>query len=177
MAAYKAIPQSFAKIHRRFLTPTVSTVVMGIVSIIFYTSVNYVSNATGVFGDAVTAIGMFIAFYYGLTGFACVWYYRRNLTSSARNLWMQGILPLAGALILWFLGGWSVWLNYDVNTANDYTMWTVPGIQWKIGGAFVIAAGVVLVGLVFFIYNRIAAPAFFRKETLTRATPTLVPDE
>jgi amino acid transporter len=177
MAAYKAIPQSFAKIHPRFLTPTVSTVVMGIVSIIFYTSVNYVSNATGVFGDAVTAIGMFIAFYYGLTGFACAWYYRRNLTSSARNLWMQGILPVAGALILWFLGGWSVWLNYDVKTANDYTMWTVPGIHWQIGGAFVIAAGAALVGLVFFIYNRIAAPAFFRKETLTRSTPTLVPEE
>ena len=176
MAAYRAIPQSFAKIHRRFLTPTVSTVVMGIVSIIFYASVNYVSNATGVFGDAVTAIGMFIAFYYGLTGFACAWYYRRNLTSSARNLWMRGILPVTGALILWFLGGWSVWLNYDVNTANDYTMWTVPGIHWQIGGAFVIAAGAALVGLVFFIYNRIVSPAFFRKETLTRSTPTLVPD-
>ena len=53
----------------------------------------------------MTAIGMYIAFYYGLTGFACVWYYRRNLTSSARNLWMQGILPLLGGLILWFLGG------------------------------------------------------------------------
>ena len=29
MAAYKAIPKSFAKIHPRFLTPTVSTIVMG----------------------------------------------------------------------------------------------------------------------------------------------------
>jgi amino acid transporter len=177
MAAYRAIPKSFAKIHPRFLTPTVSTLVMGLVSIAFYASVNYVSNATGVFGDAVTAIGMFIAFYYGLTGFACVWYYRHNLRSSARNLWMQGILPLTGALILWFLGGWSIWLNYDVNTANDFTSWEVPGIHWKIGGAFVIAAGATLFGLVFFIYNRIANPAFFRKETLTRATPTLVPDE
>jgi hypothetical protein len=31
--------------------------------------------------------------------------------------------------------------------------------------------------VIFFIYNRLKAPAFFRKETLTRATPTLVPDE
>ena len=29
MAAYKALPSAFAKIHPRFLTPTVSTVVMG----------------------------------------------------------------------------------------------------------------------------------------------------
>ena len=177
MAAYKAIPKSFARIHPRFLTPTVSTVVMGLISIAFYASINNVSNATGVFGDAVTAIGMFIAFYYGLTGFACAWYYRRNLRSSVRNLFMQGILPVTGALILWFLGGWSVWLNYDVKTQNDFTSWTVPGIHWQIGGAFVIAAGATLAGLLFFIYNRIAYPAFFKKQTLTRATATLVPDK
>jgi amino acid transporter len=177
MAAYKALPASFAKIHPRFLTPSVSTVVMGAVSIGFYAAVNFVSNATGVFGDAVTALGLYIAFYYGLTGFACIWYYRRNLRSSARNLWMQGIFPLAGALILWFLGGWSVWLDYDVATQNDYTMWTVPGLHWQVGGAFVIAAGAAVVGVLIFIYMRIVEPAFFKKETLTRATPTLVPDE
>ncbi|HLJ08777.1 MAG TPA: APC family permease, partial [Acidimicrobiia bacterium] len=36
MAVYKAIPSAFGRIHRRFLTPTVSTVAMGTVSIIFY---------------------------------------------------------------------------------------------------------------------------------------------
>ena len=177
MAVYRAFPKSFARIHPRFLTPSVSTIVMGVVSIIFYTSVNYVSNATGVFGDAVTSLGLYIAFYYGLTGFACAWYYRRTLTSSARNMWLRGILPVAGALMLWFLGGWSLWLDYDVATQNDYTYWTVPGIHWQVGGAFVIAAAAGLVGLVFFIYNRIASPAFFRKETLTRSTPTLVPEK
>src|SRR6266446_7895427 len=168
MAAYKAIPRVFAKIHPRYLTPTVSTVTMGVISILVYIGLNFSSNGIGVIGDAVIAIGLYIAFYYGLTGFACAWYYRRNLTSSARNLWMQGILPLTGALILWFLGGWSIWLDYDVATANDYTMWTIPFIHWQIGGAFVIAVASGLVGLIFFIYCRIAAPAFFTKETLTR---------
>jgi amino acid transporter len=177
MAAYKALPKAFAKIHPRFMTPTVSTIVMGLVSIVFYVGVNYASNGIGVIGDAVIAIGLYIAFYYGLTGFACAWYYRRNLTSSMRNLWMQGILPVAGALMLWFLGGWSVWLDYDVATENDYTMWTVPWAHWQVGGAFVIAVGAALVGIVIFVCLRIAQPAFFKKETLTRATPTLVPDE
>src|SRR5258708_18270445 len=89
---------------------------------------------------------------------------------------MQGILPVAGALMLCFLGGWSVWLDYDVATANDFTMWTVPGIHWQVGGAFVIAVAAPLVGGIFFIYCRMTRPAFFRKQTLTRATPTLVPD-
>jgi amino acid transporter len=177
MAAYKALPKSFAKVNPRFLTPSVSTIAMGLVSIAFYVGVNYASNGIGVIGDAVIAIGLYIAFYYGLTGFACAWYYRKNLTSSARNLWMQGILPVAGALMLWFLGGWSLWLDYDVATANDFTMWTVPGLHWQIGGAFVIAVGAAIAGVIFFIYCRVTGPAFFRKETLTRATPTLVPDE
>jgi len=177
MAVYRAIPRSFAKIHRRFLTPTISTIVMGAVSIAFYIGVNYASNGIGVIGDAVIAIGLYIAFYYGLTGFACAWYYRKNLLTSARNLWMQGILPVSGALILWFLGGWSVWLDYDVATENDFTMWTVPGIHWQIGGAFVIAVGAAIAGLIFYIFCRLHDPAFFKKQTLTRATPTLVPDE
>jgi hypothetical protein len=35
----------------------------------------------------------------------------------------------------------------------------------------------VIVGILAYIYSRINDPAFFRKETLTRATPTLVPDD
>ena len=177
MAVYKAIPRAFAKMHPRYLTPTVSTIAMGAISIAVYVGFNYASNGIGIIGDAVIAIGLYIAFYYGLTGFTCAWYYRRNLTSSARNLWMQGILPVTGGLMLFFLGGWSLWLDYDVATANDYTMWTVPGIHWQIGGAFVIAVVSALVGLVAYFWCRIANPSFFKKETLTRSTPTLVPDE
>jgi amino acid transporter len=175
MAAYKAIPPAFAKMHPRYLTPTVSTIAMGGVSIVVYVLMNYSSNGIGVIGDAVIAIGLYIAFYYGLTGFACTWYYRRNLTSSARNLWMQGILPSLGGLILFFLGGWSVWLDYDVATANDYTMWTVPWIHWQVGGAFVIAVMAALVGVAAYLYCRIRNPAFFKKQTLTRSTETVVP--
>jgi len=176
MAVYKALPDSFAKMHRKHLTPTVSTIFMGAISIVLYVAFNYMSNGIGVIGDAVIAIGLYIAFYYGLTGFACTWYYRRNLTSSARNLWMQGILPSLGGLMLFFLGGWSVWLDYDVATENDFTMWTVPGIHWQIGGAFVIAFITGVAGLVFYAYCRFRNPAFFRKQTLTRTTGTLVPD-
>jgi amino acid transporter len=167
----------FAKIHPKYLTPTVSTIAMGAISIVVYVGFNYSSNGIGIIGDAVIAIGLYIAFYYGLTGFACAWYYRKNLTSSMRNLWMQGIFPVLGGLILWFLGGWSVWLDYDVATENDYTMWTVPGIHWQIGGAFVIAVVAGLIGLVAYFYCKIRQPAYFRRETLTRATPTLVPED
>jgi amino acid transporter len=173
MAAYKALPQSFAKISSRFLTPTVSTIVMGLVSIVLYVVMNSISKGNPI-ADAVTAIGLYIAFYYGMTGFACFWYYRKNLRSSARNLWMQGILPLLGGLIMYVAGG--IALQSDWVYTFGYTYWTVPGLHWKVGGIFIIAFLSALAGLIFGIYNRFKNPAFFRGETLTRATPTLVPD-
>jgi amino acid transporter len=178
MAVYKALPPAFARIHPRFLTPTVSTVTMGGISIVLYAAMNYISGGN-VIADAVTSCGVFIATYYGLTGFTCAWYYRKNLRSSARNLWMQGILPALGGLILWFLGGWSMYLDWNLTSPYEasYTSFTVPGIHWQIGGVFVIVFLSWLIGVIFFIYLRIVHPAFFKKQTLTRATPTLVPDE
>ncbi len=96
MATYKAIPDAFGQMHKRFLTPTFSTVAMGAVSIALYVTMNYLSSGSSVIGDSVSALGMMIAFYYGLTGFSCVWYYRRSLPESGRNLWLRGILPAAG---------------------------------------------------------------------------------
>ena len=176
MATYRALPRTFAKMHPRYLTPTVSTIAMGAISIVLYAVFNYISGGN-VISDAVTAIGLYIAFYYGLTGFACAWYYRKTLTSSARNLWMRGILPALGGLIMYFAGGWSLWLDWDVATENSYTSWLMPvWPHWYIGGVFVIFFASAAVGLIAGIWMRFAAPAFFRKQTLTRATPTLVPE-
>ncbi len=91
MAAYKAIPTQFARIHKRFLTPTWSTIGMGIASIGFYVLFTLVS--TNLLTALIGSVGLMIAFYYGLTGFACVWVYRRTLFSSVRNAVMRGLVP------------------------------------------------------------------------------------
>ena len=176
MATYGALPKAFARIHSKHLTPTVSTLVMGGISIVLYAAMNFMSGGN-VIADAVTSCGVYIALYYGLTGFTSFWYYRKTLLESQRNLWMRGILPLLGGLIMYFLGGWSLWEDYDVATENSYTMWTVPGLHWQIGGVFVIVFATAVVGLIVYLYCRFTMPAYFKGKTLTRATPTLVPDE
>jgi amino acid transporter len=176
MAVYKALPAAFAKIHGKYLTPTVSTIAMGAISIVLYVPFNYLAGGN-IIADAVTAIGLYIAFYYGLTGFTCAWYYRKTLTKNARDLWMQGILPVLGGVMLFFFGAWSLWEDWDVGTENSYTAWQMPFYpHWHIGGAFLIAFVSALAGVLVFIYCRIVLPAFFKGETLTRATPTLVPE-
>jgi amino acid transporter len=179
MAVYRALPKAFARIHPRHLTPSVSTVTFGAVSIAMYAVLNYTSNAQYVIADCVTALGWMIAFYYGLTGFACTWFYRRTLLESQRNLWMRGILPTLGGVIMFFALGWSLrdgWLAPS-DVSASYTGWQMPfAPHWHIGGVFLIGVGTALVGLVLMGIWRIVAPPFFRGETLNRETATLVPD-
>ncbi len=176
MAAYKAIPDAFGKVHKRFLTPTTSTVAMGAVSIALYVAMNYLSNGSSVIGDSVSALGAMIAFYYGLTGFTCVWFYRKSLTESARSFWLRGILPLLGGLILWFCMVWFIWYNW-ITPSNSYTTWTFPGTHRVIGGVFVLIVAAVVLGVVLMFVYAAVRPDFFRGKTLNRDTPTRVPDD
>ena len=83
MSVHKALPSVFKRMHKRFLTPTVATVSFGVASTALYVALNFIS-AGHVIADSVDALGVMIAFYYGLTGFSCVWYYRKDLTGAAR---------------------------------------------------------------------------------------------
>ena len=78
MAFHKALPDSFARVHPRFRSPTVSTIVFSVMSIVFYVIMNFVSGGN-VIADSVSAGTFFIALYLGITGFACTWHYRRSL--------------------------------------------------------------------------------------------------
>ena len=92
MAVYRSIPRSFERIHKRHLTPTVSTVVMGAVSVALYTVMNYLSSGQ-VIKDSVDSLGVMIAFYYGLTGFTCTWYYRQEPHKQRPQLLHAGRAP------------------------------------------------------------------------------------
>ncbi|MFL6240875.1 MAG: APC family permease [Actinomycetes bacterium] len=177
MSVYKALPSAFARIHPRYLTPSVSTVAMGAVSAAVYISLNYLSNGN-VISDSVTACGIFIALYYGITGFACAWFYRKTLTQNARDFVMQGVLPVLGGLMLFFAMGWSFYLDLKT-TGDDYASYTLPHIPGigTVGGVSVIVVVAAIVGLGVMVAYWVARPAYFRGETLNRETETLVPED
>ena len=158
MGAFKALPSKFARIHPRYLTPTDSTIWMGGVSILFYVGLTLVS--TNVLGDSISAVGLMIAFYYGMTGFACVWFYRRKIAAGGRDLWMKGVLPFLGGLML--LGAFGL-ASYQY-AQPSYGNTTIFGI----GGVFVIGIGALVFGGVLMLVYRVVAPAFFLGETLAR---------
>lgn len=175
MAVYKAIPRVFARIHPRYMTPTWSTIGMGAISLILYIVMNFLSQGN-VIADSVSAIGLTIAFYYGLTGFACFWYYRHELRRSARSLWIKGIIPLLGGLILF--GALIRTVYDDWHPDFGYTSWLMPfWPHWHIGGIFILGVGSMLVGVVLMFIYQAMRPAFFRGEVLNAGTPVLAPED
>jgi hypothetical protein len=74
---------------------------MGGLSIVWYVGLTIVSQ--NMLYDSIAALGLMIAFYYGLTGFACAWYYRRTLFTSLKRFLLVGVAPFTGGAILLFV--------------------------------------------------------------------------
>ena len=158
MAAHKAIPSQFARVHRRFLTPTWSTIGMGLASIAFYVLLVLVSG--NVLSDSISSVGLGIAFYYGLTGFACVWYFRKVLTRSLSDFVFKGLLPgLGGLLLLYFF----CYAAFDVYAAPDYgdTSINLP-LFGETGSVSVIGIGSLVLGAVLMLIQWAVQGSWFR---------------
>ena len=101
MAAAGAMPKVFAKIHPRYLTPAVGTIVIGVLATLWYVPGKLISE--NFLFDSLSALSLMIAFYYGLTGIACVIYWRKEIFLSVKNFIFIGVAPLVGALLLGYL--------------------------------------------------------------------------
>jgi amino acid transporter len=170
MARWGAIPATFGTVSPRYQTPTVSTIVMGAASIVWFIGVNLLSQ--NVLGDSVTAIGFMIAFYYGLTGLACVLYYRRSIVQSAKNFLLAGVLPFAGFAMLAFVFV-RAYIDYGgKGYAQDYN-YTPPllGVEVPI----IIGIGGLLVGVALMLWAMGAHRLFFRRR-LEVADPRALDD-
>jgi amino acid transporter len=102
MAHWKAVTNVLSRMHKRYLTPTVSTLGFGLLSIIITVPLLLLSSS--VLEDSITAIGFPICFYYGFTGFACPFYYRHELGKSLKNFLLLGAGPMIGGLMLFGVG-------------------------------------------------------------------------
>jgi amino acid transporter len=156
MAAYRALPRTFGKVHPRTQTPTVSTWAMGIVSVAFFAGL-YALSESGL-ADLILSIGLMIAFYYGLTGLASAWLFRHRLRAGIRAALRTVILPLLGALLL-FASFVRTAIDLLDPESGDTTLLGV-------GGAFVYGVGSILLGVVLMIIYNIVSPDYFRGGTL-----------
>jgi amino acid transporter len=160
MARWGAMPKRIGLVHPRFLTPHVSSIAMGALSVIWYVGLTIVSE--NILFDSLAALGLMIAFYYGFTGIACAVYYRRSIFRSARDFVMVGLLPFTGGLILLAL---FVKNAYDLSKPEN----SESGNSWLgLGPPLVITVILIVLGIVLMLWWRYTGPPvardFFRRK-------------
>lgn len=151
-ARHGALPQQLGRVHPVRRTPQVATVFVGMAGALMLLLLTVVSP--DFIGDALLSIGLMICAYYSATALACVAYFRRELRKSARDLFLRGIFPLAGAVML--IAAFVVSARDMV--AVDYGYTSFLGI----GGVFVLGVGLMALGAVVVGIGRARKPQFFR---------------
>ncbi|MBG6237275.1 amino acid transporter [Mycetocola sp. CAN_C7] len=158
MGHYGALPEKFSRVSPRFLTPGYATIVSAVVASAFYAIMRFISE--DVLWDTITALGMMICFYYGITAFAAVWYFRTQFFNSFRNFVFQLLFPLVGGIILAVLFFTTIIDSMDPDYGSGSN---IAGV----GLVFILGMVVIVSGIVIMIIQAIRRPAFFRGETLT----------
>jgi amino acid transporter len=164
MAAHGAAPRSMGAISARYLTPGVSTLWMGGVSIVWCLALSLVSQH--VLDDSVTATGLAISFYLAITGLACAIYFRKALLNDARTFVIAGLAPIAGFLTLGY-----VFVRSCIDLADP--MRAGSGDAWfGIGAPLAIAILSLLTGLALMGLMWRADPTFFQRKAEAAAPTT-----
>lgn len=162
MGHYRAIAERFAWVHPKYRSPGYATIVAGVVAGIFYSVMHVVSDH--VLADTILTLGMMICFYYGLTAFACVFYFRRTLLLSPRNFFLRGAAPFAGGLVLA-----AVFVETALDSMNP--QFGSGSSVFGVGLVFLLAVGIILLGVAIMLVISRHRPGFFLGETLRRDTP------
>jgi amino acid transporter len=158
MGRIGAIPKNFSAIQPRFLSPGFSTIFVGALSGVVYVMFSIFSH-DNLIGDAFTSLSITIAFYYGITGYACVVYYRKRLFDSVKNFLLLGLVPLAGGVFLTYIIVKAI-VTYSKPDAN-YSTATIFGI----GSSIAIALVTILIGIILSLIMWLYQPEFFKRRT------------
>ena len=170
MARADAMPAVLGRVHSRFYTPHVSTVTIGVVATVWYVGVSAFSE--NFLFDTLTALALMIAFYYALTGIACVIYYRRELTLSVRNFVFIGVAPMVGALTLGYL-----FVKATIDFSDPETSYTGSQL-FGIGLPTVIGLGFLLLGFVLMLLWRAGGhPDYFGRKPFEAVPPDVAAGE
>ncbi|WP_301102849.1 APC family permease [Propionivibrio sp.] len=103
-----ALHPRYAILHKSWRTPWVATAVIvgfGLV-LLFFSS--YFPSINLIIKDSVNAIGFQVAFYYGLTGYACAWHFRAEACRGPVPFLLLLLWPASSATFLVFVAGYSI---------------------------------------------------------------------
>ncbi|MER6562505.1 APC family permease [Streptomyces sp. NPDC001027] len=103
MGRDRTMPSALGRVHRTWNTPWVAIVVVGGVALVLFVASNALGSVGDILADAISAIGLQIAVYYGLAGLAAVVAYRKTLLRSPSDFVLGGLWPLFGSVFMFWV--------------------------------------------------------------------------
>jgi amino acid transporter len=161
MAFHKALPAIFGRVHPRYLTPSFSTISFGVVSVIYYVSLNFVSHGA-VISDAVTATTFFATLYLGITAAACTWHSRSLISHGFRTAVSYVWVPALGAFCLFAVLAYSFKIYWD----PEESYFDIQVFGLTIGGTLVVVGITTIVGLAWMLYSERTQREYFSGESM-----------
>lgn len=163
MARRGALPARLGLTHPRFKSPWVALILLGGVAATWYLVVSSISENALV--DTLSSLGILVAFYYSITGLACVFYYRKHIKGSVKGFLLVGVGPVLGSIGLGFM------LIVGIRSVSDPASSASGGPWLGLAPPLTIAALMMLLGIAVLAIRHLRSPAFFRngREIANRA--------
>lgn len=122
MATRRVLPAILGNVSRRFSTPAIASVVMGVALIVLTWIYLLSTSVANLFTTLIGVDGLLYAAFYILTALAVVAYYWPRIKRSPWDMLLAGILPLAAA-------GFLVWIIVkSVGSLPSSGIWSLIGI-------------------------------------------------
>lgn len=158
MSHYGALPASIKKVHPKYKSPYVALMWSSVVASVFYAVMRFLSE--DVLWDTITALGMMVCFYYGITALSSTWYFRKTALK-------HGVRFFVSAVLLPGLGGIFLLITFVQTTIDSFDPAFGSGSNIAgLGLVGILGVVVLLIGVVIMVVWSRKSPAFFRGEVL-----------
>lgn len=121
MSRDRTLHPRYGRLHPVYRTPWVATLLITLLGLFLLFGSLYLHGIKAVIDAAINAVGFQVAFYYGLAGLACVWYFRTAALTGIGKFVFLLAWPLLGVV---FCFGVAV---YSMPTFNLVTNILGPG--------------------------------------------------
>lgn len=111
MSRDRVFPRVFADVHPRYRTPALGTMIIAVIALLGIVFVEHNGQGSNIIATFTNNVGALVAFYYGVTGIACAWAFRRAWKESWKFTLTGMILPFLSGLALLGILVWDIKSN------------------------------------------------------------------
>lgn len=148
MGRDRVVPSWLSQISPKYGTPLNATILFGVLNIVFLWGSTLIGAVGEALANIVSTLGLMAAIFYLLTAVTAIWCYRHQITSSAKDFVIGGLMPGLGAAFMAFVVIYSI--------ATD----SLNGVELAFG------VGLALAGLVLSVISaRVGRAPFYTDRT------------